>query len=99
MIEDDSKKPVEAEYEIVSHGEEIDSNFKSSDTSHEETVFQSTKPISAWKAKLILWSILLGGIALVVIVLVFFAALFIYFFVPIMIALIGYYLIKKLFLK
>ncbi|OGX05089.1 MAG: hypothetical protein A3G87_03455 [Omnitrophica bacterium RIFCSPLOWO2_12_FULL_50_11] len=45
----------------------------------------SVRPIQPWKAKLIIWSTIVGGIAVGTALFLFFLTLFIYFFVPIVV--------------
>lgn len=93
-MEDSKEKesPIEAQYEIVSSDEEFKKN---SDYDEEDMQFRPVKPMAIWKAKLIIWGIIIGGIILGAVVLVFFAALFVYFFIPIMLLLAGWYLVKR----
>jgi Flp pilus assembly protein TadB len=52
---------------------------------YEERKQAAPKGIKPWKAKLIFWSILVGGVAIGAIIFFTFVSLFVYFFVPIMI--------------
>ncbi len=87
----DEEKPIEAEYEIVSSGKE-----RGRDEFKKKPEFQSRKPLQAWKAKLLFWGVVIGSISLVLLLLFFFISLFIYFFVPIMIILGCWILLKFL---
>ncbi len=56
----------------------------------EETIYEfrsTNKSMNPWVAKLILWSIIIGGIAIGTIFFLFLFSLFIYLFIPIMIIL------------
>lgn len=46
---------------------------------------ESVKPIKPWKAHFLLWSTVVGGIAIGTALFLFFLTLFIYFFVPLVI--------------
>ena len=55
------------------------------------------KPVSPLKAKIIFWSIVIGGIAVGTVIFLTFLSLFIYFFIPIMVMLGVWMLVRKLF--
>ena len=88
----DPDEPIEVEFEIVDEG---------GDPSRRRPTDRQTPPASrpqfeAWKAKLIVWSMIVGGIVILGLILFFFAALFIYFFIPIMVVAGIWFLIKSL---
>jgi len=59
-----------------------------------ETFEYRNKPIQPWKARLIFWSVLIGGIAVGTLLFLTFISLFIYFFVPIVFILSIWYLVR-----
>jgi len=76
MIDDDENIPIyEPKPEPEDDGEETVYEFHSS----------NIKPMKPWVAKLILWAIVIGGIAIGTILFLFLFALFIYLFIPLLI--------------
>jgi len=75
-----------SEYEIVH-----------SEGSSEETPADRPKPLSLWKMKLIFWGTIVGGVAIGICVLFFFITLFVYFFIPLLVLVGAWLLVRKLF--
>ena len=92
MVDKNSDEPIEVEFEIVDEG----GNASKRARSGRQKPSASSPQLEIWKAKLIVWSIIIGGIVLLGLILFFFAALFIYFFIPIMVIAGIWFLIKNL---
>jgi len=91
----DPDEPIEVEFEIVDEGG--DSSKKSRPDRQKSSAPSPLPQSEVWKAKLIVWSVIIGGIILLGLILFFFAALFVYFFIPIMVLAGIWFLIKNLF--